>query len=461
MSTSYFLKNRYERSNHNHNFSTLIAVSQKIPVRWFHQSQDKLSPPLLDSFKQLAKNFGVDVNLYNKTGRMLATTQSDIINYGLQEPIINFKTSNQFKQTRGAVHFDNEKIGKLNYNAGYKRLVDQSQNTLGYINIPFFASQKELEDQTANIFMTLINLYALIFLIASFISVLIIKGITRSHDELINHFSRMKPGKYDPIKWNGDDEMAGLVAAYNKMAGEIDRQTRDLLASERDSAWREMARQVAHEIKNPLTPMKLNIQYLQKVIAKKQDGVEELVKQVTATVIEQIDHLSGIASSFSDFARMPVSKPEVIDACNLLKSAIDLFDLNNDVTINCFKEVKESKVYLDKGQLLTVYNNLLQNAIQATSAEDHRVINVTATDADHDIIISFKDFGTGISDEAKAKIFSPYFTSKSSGTGLGLAMSKKIIESFDGSIWFENNEDVGATFFVRLPKAAFVFGKKS
>jgi two-component system nitrogen regulation sensor histidine kinase NtrY len=228
----------------------------------------------------------------------------------------------------------------------------------------------------------------------------------------------------------------------------------DLLArSERESAWREMAKQVAHEIKNPLTPMKLSIQHLQRLIDDKSPDLEKRVKSLAQTLIEQIDTLSSIASEFSSFAKMPKAVSERIDLRHLIPLSIDLFKDTPDLDIRfvCPEDGEKFMVFADKEQLLRMLNNLLKNAVQAIPETRKGIICVELAIKEGMVMISVSDNGTGIPTELMDKIFVPNFTTKTGGMGLGLAMVKSIAETFGGKIRFETAKDKGSTFYIYLP----------
>jgi nitrogen fixation/metabolism regulation signal transduction histidine kinase len=216
-----------------------------------------------------------------------------------------------------------------------------------------------------------------------------------------------------------------------------------------------MARQVAHEIKNPLTPMKLNIQYLQQAMKNDNPNIKELGERVSNSIIEQIDNLSYIASEFSNFAKMPEAKPEELEPGALLGKALELYANDEGLKVTIQKTEEKLLVMADHSQLLRVFTNLLENAKQAIPPERQGEIHVSLAREGNDLIISIADNGTGIDDEVSKRIFQPYFTTKSSGTGLGLAMTRKIIEFWKGEIWFETVVDKGTTFHIKLPLTGY------
>ena len=255
----------------------------------------------------------------------------------------------------------------------------------------------------------------------------------------------------EEIEWKRNDEIGGLVEEYNKMVKKLEESAMALAKSEREGAWREMARQVAHEIKNPLTPMKLSIQYLQKAIDNNSPNVKEMAGSVAKTLVEQIDHLSKIASDFSQFANIGNPKKEVFDLHEMLYSLTSLYETTENLLFKWVPVHHRIMVFADKTQLNRLFTNLLQNAMEACDGSSRRVISVSEEIREESIIVKVTDNGEGIPLDMQSKIFIPNFTTKSSGTGLGLAMSKTIVEQAKGRIWFETVEGEGTTFFVELP----------
>jgi nitrogen fixation/metabolism regulation signal transduction histidine kinase len=235
------------------------------------------------------------------------------------------------------------------------------------------------------------------------------------------------------------------------MVNKVEENAALLAQSERESAWREMARQVAHEIKNPLTPMKLNIQYLQQAMRNDAPNIKELTGRVSATIIEQIDNLSYIASEFSNFAKMPEAKPQELDLNELINRAVELYRNEQHIELTITTPPETLYVYSDKSQLLRVCNNLLENARHAIEECENGRIEVSLATDNSNALLAIKDNGHGIPHDVAKKLFQPYFTTKTSGTGLGLAMTRKIIEFWKGEIWFDTEEGKGTTFYIRLP----------
>jgi signal transduction histidine kinase len=408
------------------------------------------SPEFKYFITALATAQKIDINIFGASGILKVASQESIYDKILLARIIR-PDAYFMLASNSQILIQEETIGRLSYLSCYVPVRDEEGKALGYINVPFFSSEKELNFQISNILVALINLYAFIFLLSTVLTIFITRWLTRTLSVVISRFERLSLTQNEPIDWPYEDEIGTLVAEYNKMVKKVEENAVLLAQSERESAWREMARQVAHEIKNPLTPMKLNIQYLQQAIKGNHPDVAGLAMKVSESLIEQIDNLSYIASEFSNFAKMPEAKPEDFDLNELLDRAVELYLNEENVRVSLNRSNEQLAVHADKSQLLRVFTNLLENAVQAVPEERAGEILVSLQKDDGYVVISFADNGDGIPADVVERIFQPYFTTKSSGTGLGLAMTKKIIEFWRGSIWFDTEEGKGTTFFIRLP----------
>jgi two-component system, NtrC family, nitrogen regulation sensor histidine kinase NtrY len=233
------------------------------------------------------------------------------------------------------------------------------------------------------------------------------------------------------------------------MIDELEESAVKLATSEREQAWREMAKQVAHEIKNPLTPMRLSVQSFQRNFDRNDPEIEHKVDEYSNTIINQIDTMSSIASAFSNFAKMPAQQSETLNVPKIVKLALDIFN-ENYIEFKCDKE--EILAKFDRTQLIRVVTNLVKNATQALQDVEDPHIIVNVEEEENMVCISVSDNGSGISEENKAKVFEPKFTTKSSGMGLGLAMVKNLVETYNGSISFVSKQNKGTIFNVRFPK---------
>jgi len=324
-------------------------------------------------------------------------------------------------------------------------------NPYGYLGVSY-RSQNNSNRSIREFLSTILNVYIFLFLIAGVLAILIGNSITKPLSILSNKLKEFKLGKTNQaLDWNRKDEIGTLINEYNTLVEKLDESVSILAKTERDGAWREMAKQVAHEIKNPLTPMKLSIQYLDKATKANPEGAPELVKRVSATLIEQINNLSHIANEFSNFATMPKASNEKVVINEIVENVHDLFRKRDDMDIRMSEPITDLYVFVDRNQLLRIIINIVKNATQAIPTDRKGIIKVSLSKVGDMAVVSVKDNGSGIPNDMKDKVFTPNFTTKSSGTGLGLAISSNMIESFNGKIYFETEVDKGTEFFVEIP----------
>jgi nitrogen fixation/metabolism regulation signal transduction histidine kinase len=257
--------------------------------------------------------------------------------------------------------------------------------------------------------------------------------------------------KNEPISWDRDDEIGALVKEYNKMISALEVSAQKLAQSERESAWREMAKQVAHEIKNPLTPLKLGLQLLDKSWKDKDPKFDQKFEKFSKSFVEQIESLSSIASEFSAFAKMPETRLEHLNLFDILSQAVTIFKEMDNIRILYSVPEDPFIINADRDQLLRCFNNLLKNAIEAIPSDRLGIIEINYLVTSKNILLTIKDNGEGIPENLREKIFEPNFTTKSSGTGLGLAFVKNSIENAGGKVWFETVVGGGTTFYFSLP----------
>ncbi len=395
----------------------------------------------------------MDVNFYDMHGVLLTSSQPSIFEKGLQSRMMNAKAFQLMQSTLPSEFIQQETIGKLKYLSGYKPVYNEEGQLLAYLNIPYFNTYRLLNEQIGVFFSALINILVTALILAGFLAPFISRQITGKLSHIAEKFKQVTVGgKNQPIEWQARDELAVLVKEFNKMIAKLDESAKQLARSERESAWREMAQQVAHEIKNPLTPMKLSIQHLQRAYDSNDPRAAELAERVSKTLIEQIENLSKIATEFSSFAKMPQPENEVLHLLEVVYHSANLYKETEEVDIIVKSEGKiNDLIFGDKSQLLRVFNNLILNSIQAIPEGKAGEIIVNVCNDEEKIIVSVTDNGVGINEEQMKKVFVPNFTTKSSGTGLGLAISRNIIELAGGTIRFESTENTGTTFFVVLP----------
>ena len=408
---------------------------------WLHRELAKLS----DIFR-------TDINIYGIDGEIIASSRFEIFQRGLVSTKINARANYEVYQNFQISYFQPENIGKLSYLSAYKPIINNFGNHLGVINLPYFIRQDNYSQEITTFIVAFINLYVLLFLASIIAAVFIANQITRPLVVIQENLQKMQLGKHnEPIHYNRKDEIGSLVKEYNKKVDELAVSAELLARSERESAWREMAKQIAHEIKNPLTPMKLNIQYLQRNKGKDEE-YNKYLDRVTATLIEQIDDLSNIATEFSNFAKIPTARNQVFCLADQIQKVIDLYETHNRAGIAFYKNgFGDIEVNADREQLSRAIINLIRNGIQSIPKSEMGKITLQLNRREHMAVISVKDNGSGIPEELREKLFSPSFTTKTSGMGLGLAIVKNIVENFSGKIWFETEMGVGTTFFLEIP----------
>ncbi|MCF6407157.1 HAMP domain-containing histidine kinase [Chitinophaga filiformis] len=461
LTTILFFIDRSERENKERLSRTINEVSHDVEKvfadqRMFDDLEDLYDPifqaSLTSAMGEIADERALDINVYDRDGNLQVTTQPLITEKGLLSKKINPNAFIQLYREPKIQWIQKEKIGSMQYLSGYAPLRSNGE-IFAYLNVPYFATQTELNQQISNFLVALINFNAFIFLIAGLLALLITNSITKSFSLVTEKLRHVSLGQQnDEIEWEKDDEIGALVKEYNKMVRKLEVSAARLAKSEREGAWREMARQVAHEIKNPLTPMKLSIQYLQRAIDNDAPNVKQLSHNVAHTLVEQIEHLANIASDFSAFSRIDEANSEVLLLNEVLHSLKDLYQSHENCNIHFTPPGRAYYIFADKTQMNRLFTNLLQNAVQALP--EGRVGHVTiAMEQAEDgwVVVSVEDNGEGIPPEIQPKIFVPNFTTKNSGTGLGLAMCKNIVEQARGEIWFETQLTVGTTFYVRLP----------
>lgn len=439
------------------NKKDLISKSQSV-LKELQQSigqQESLETSYKDNttyrLKRLAQLFGSDISLFNKKGILYATSQPAIYEQGLVSKFMNPVAYMSFLRGIKANYSQKENIGSLKYLSAYVPFYSKNDELLGYINLPYFSRQKDLEKELTAYLTTLINIYTILFAITTLIALLVSNLLTKPLRIIKQQISNIQFGKFnEALKWKSNDEIGNLVAEYNNMLIKLEKSSELLAQSERESAWREMAKQVAHEIKNPLTPMKLNIQHLQRVVETHPDDINERVNRVSKMLIEQIDTLSHIATEFSNFAKLPNANLETVNLADVLKSVTHLFQQNTECEIS-LTAPDSLLIMADKEQCLRIFTNLLKNAEQSVPENRKGKIEVLAYQLEDSIMVKIKDNGSGVADDVKQKLFKPNFTTKTTGTGLGLAMVKNTVVSFNGTISFETEINQGTTFTLVFP----------
>ena len=395
----------------------------------------------------IAKQYGYDFVLTDEKGKKI-TSFSFYPPGGFKH---NLQNKANFSYKKEKIFWKGKELLRVWFpvkNSGGK----QSKSMIGI----YFPLDDNLQNIEAVDFMgALFSGYLFLLLSISAITIYYSNSLTHPLDQLGRHLENLKMGESDKIDWHKNDEVGQLVNAYNVAIDELQQSYEKLRKTEREVAWREMAKQVAHEIKNPLTPMKLSLQYLQRAGKLQPDLIQTLLPKLTMTIMEQINTLDEIATSFSQFASMPNPQNITFNLVDLLQQSLDMhrhhFDDNND-SFYCNIEADSYPIFADKNKMQRVINNLLMNAVQAIPTEKNGKINIRLFQMKNDLVrLEIEDNGEGVAAETQEKIFSPNFTTKSSGTGLGLAMCKDIIENAGGNIGFSSSPTIGACFWIEMP----------
>ncbi len=454
--SAWFMFNIYKNKNegiiNEKAHSVLIELENRLSQELFvtKEYENYLTQILVD----LSQVFFTDINIFDTRGSLLASSRSKVFEEGLTAPIIDPVAFYMLDVKGRSLFIHNERIGKLEYISAYVPLRNIRGDLIAYINLPYFAQQSELRNEISYFLVAFVNIYLLLLLLSVVIALVISNHVTKPLQIIRDSISKFSIDKTnEKIYWSRRDEIGQLISEYNRMIDEL-AISADLLArSERESAWREMAKQVAHEIKNPLTPMRLSVQYLERAWKDNAEDWDLRLERFTKTMVEQIDNLALIAGEFSDFAKMPVANNENIDLSVFIPEMLELYKDFENLEIHYFNDSmgKKPLIYADRKQLLRVFNNLVKNAIQAYPKNTKAKIEIVSGVEEDFTQTIIRDFGWGIDDDFKKNIFQPYFTTKTAGMGLGLAMVKSIIESFRGHISFESEKGRGTSFVIRIP----------
>ncbi|MFC2096390.1 ATP-binding protein [Bacteroidota bacterium] len=453
--TIYYNINQFERNLYENIGekiqSVLVELKQKLGGDF------ELSPDDFDYYTYLlikfANVFFIDINLYDTEGNLLASSQSQVFEKGLMGNKMNIDAYRQMVINKSGEYIHTESVGEMTYYSAYVPFKNDDNELLAYLNLPYFTKQSALKKEIYTIVVAVVNIYFFLILISVIVAIFVSNNITKPLQLIQERFRAIDLGKInEPIDYASHDEIGSLIREYNRMVSELTDNAEKLAKSERESAWREMAKQIAHEIKNPLTPMKLSVQYLQKAWKDEIPDFDKRLEKFSNSLISQINNLSNIATEFSNFAKMPKAKAEEVNVIAKLSDTINLFESTENVKFDSeFHGIEELYVYADREQLLSVFSNLIKNGIQSVPKELDAVIKIGVEQINDQVKISISDNGLGIHDDLKDKLFIPNFTTKTSGMGLGLAIVKNIIVNAGGEIWYETAVDVGTTFFVTFP----------
>ncbi|MGB5498643.1 MAG: ATP-binding protein [Maribacter sp.] len=426
------------------------SISYTLQETTYPITTENLGLIFREEIYQIADVQNVNFNIYDLEGELIKSSQprfeEDSISNCLDAEVLN-----ELEISAGKRYIEENSAAGEKYQASYTYINDNKFKPIGILNLPYYEDPTFNDMELKEFLMRLGGVYLIMFLIAIALAYFISKYITRSLDtvtEMLAQTDLTKRNKKIFIE-DSSSEIGKLVTSYNAMIDELGQSAVKLARSEREQAWREMAKQVAHEIKNPLTPMRLSVQSFERKFDPKDPNIKIKVAEYTKTLIQQIDTMSSIASAFSNFAKMPAQQNETLNVVKVVKLALDIF---NENYIHFVSDEDEIIAKLDRTQLIRVITNLVKNAIQAVpEVESPRILVSVASEGDK-VKISVADNGIGITDDFNDKIFEPKFTTKSSGMGLGLGMVKNIVETYNGSIDFTSQAGKGTVFTVIFPK---------
>jgi len=442
--SEYYHNDRLERKEN----QLILSLNYVIENSLFENSDiiKNISDSKIDEISIIQN---IEFKLYDLDGNLLKNSDlestADLVELKIPSYIIE-----KFKN-KSIDRFVENNVNVKNYKAAYDILKDQNSKPIGILYITYYEFDFLNDDKLNSILYSLGFVLLNIIIISTFFAYFLSRYITKPLFQISNRLKLTKLSQTDNkiILKNPPKELAELVNSYNLMIDELEDSAVKLAKSERESAWREMAKQVAHEIKNPLTPMRLTIQSFQQNFNIENKNGNIKVDEFSKSLIQQIDVMSSIAGAFSDFAKMPEQRKELLNLNQLIETSLEIFDKK---FINFSYDSNEVLANLDKSQLIRVLTNLVKNAIQSVPKERTPIIDVYLSDSTTHAIIKISDNGSGIDEEIKLKIFEPRFTTKSSGMGLGLSIISNIIKSFGGTIEFETKMNIGTTFTITLPK---------
>jgi signal transduction histidine kinase len=403
-----------------------------------------------DKIHELAQIHNIEINIYSLDGKLLKSSKESFSVDKVSPPIPKYI----LKLVRSSIekrYVDIKTINGVKNRSSYSQIKDDKFKPLGILNLPYVEDDGFYENELNSFLIRLGQVYSFMlivaFAVAYFLSSYITKSLKTISDKL-NETSLYQKNEKIVLEANSK-EINLLIKAYNGMVDELEKSAIKLAQSEREEAWREMAKQVAHEIKNPLTPMRLTVQSFQRKFDPNDADIKQKMKDYSETLIQQIDTMSAVASAFSNFASMPAQQNETLNVVEVVELAMDIF---NEEYIMFQSDSPEIISKVDRTQLIRIITNLVKNAIQSIPEnQENKSIIVTIKKDLNNVLITVMDNGLGIQPKDIDRIFEPKFTTKSSGMGLGLGIIKNIIENYKGTITFDTEFGKGTTFTVSLP----------
>ncbi len=439
------------------NMMQIVQSSLSDYCQYALKYNDMSMPPMLDAMESISNSTSYDINIYDRFGKLAGTTQPDVYSQSILGTRMDHEAYNAIVQKHSMNHIGHERIAGDNVSSIYAPLFNIDGDLVAIANIPYITGSSQFQEEGSIIIASIINLYLLIMIAGIILSMLLANSISKPLSQIRSSMERLPASKKKEhlVYRNTKDELGMLVSAYNKMVDDLDESTRRLARSEREQAWKEMARQIAHEIKNPLTPMQLSIQHVQRLKKNNAPGWENEFDKVCGSLLEQIDILSNTASTFSSFSKLlsneAVSRENLVE---ILKDEMVLFNTQENIEVKFETELTDAFVNIRKQQIVRGFVNLISNATQAIGRGQDGRIGIFLTRSGDMFRVSIEDNGPGVKESDIEKLFTPDFTTKIGGNGLGLAICKDIVERNDGRIFYERSATLGgASFIIELPAA--------
>lgn len=432
-----------ENSIHEH-------INYVLKTTTYPLTSENLSAIFKDKIHELSNIHNLEIIIYDLDGNFIRSSRGQFSVDAPTPPVQPFI----LKAIRGSSdkrYIELKTIDEGKFRSSYTYIKDLKFKPLGIVCLPHIKDDGFYDDELKSFLIRLLQVYGVMLLIAIILAYFLSNYITKTLQEISRKITQTNLNKKNEkieVK-EASREINLVIDAYNEMVDKLEESATQLAQSQREEAWREMAKQVAHEIKNPLTPMRLTVQSFQRKFDPNDPNIKQKLNDYSQTLIQQIDIMSSVASAFSNFASMPAQQNESLNVVNTVDLALDIF---NENYIEFHSSEKEIFTLMDRTQLIRVITNLVKNAIQSIDENNpNPKVIVTIEKQNDDILISVEDNGKGISIENKNRIFEPKFTTKTSGMGLGLGIIKNIIESYKGKIWFETEIGKGTIFYVKFP----------
>ncbi len=403
-----------------------------------------------DKIHELSDIHSLQINIYSLEGKLLKSSKASFSIDTVAPPIPKYILS-LIQSSIDKRYVDVKTIDDKKYRASFSQIKDLKFKPLGILNLPYIQDDGFYERELRNFLIRLSQVYSFMLIIAFALAYFLSSYITKSLKSIsLRITSTNLNQKNEKIETDDSSrEVNLLIEAYNGMVDKLEESALLLAQSEREQAWREMAKQVAHEIKNPLTPMRLTVQSFERKFDANDPDIKQKIKDYSDTLIQQIDTMSSVASAFSNFASMPAQQNETLNVVSVIELALEIF---NEEYITFEANDAEIITIMDRTQLIRIITNLVKNAIQAIPEDQtEKIVSIKVKKQEHSVFIEVIDNGKGIEPQNVTHIFEPKFTTKTSGMGLGLGIIKNIIENYKGTITFESEVGKGTTFTVTLP----------